>query len=57
MQIKTIKNRFDNAEQFDKDVNAALAAGWKLTKREVIIPQAQSESTTIHTMLYAELEK
>lgn len=55
-QIKTIKNRLDNNEDFDKEVNAAIEEGWTLTKREVIIPQAQSQATTFHTMLYAELE-
>lgn len=56
-QIKTIKNRLDNAESFDKEVNAALAEGWQLTKREVLQPKAQSESMQTYTMLYAELER
>lgn len=56
-QIKTIKNRLDNAESFDKEVNAALAEGWQLTKREVLQPKAQSESLQTYTMLYAELER
>lgn len=57
LQIKTIRNRLDNAESFDKAVNAALAEGWVLIKREVIIPRAQSENMQTHTMLYAELER
>lgn len=56
-QIKTIKNRLDNAAEFDKAVNFALAEGWTLTKREVLQPKAQSESLQSYTMLYAELER
>lgn len=56
-QIKTIKTRLDNAAIFDKDVNAALADGWQLKKREVLIPMAQNDRCTVYTMLYAELEK
>lgn len=56
-QIKTIKNRLDNSENFDKEVNKALQEGWELTRREVLQPKAQSEATRAFTMLYAELEK
>jgi hypothetical protein len=56
-QIKTIKNRLDNAASFDTEVNAALAEGWQLTKRAVLQPKAQSESLQTFTMLYAELER
>lgn len=56
-QIKTIKNRLDNAEDFDNDVNAALAEGWTLTRREVIRPNAHPVGETSFTMLYAELER
>lgn len=56
-QIKTIKNRLDNAASFDKEVNAALSEGWQLTKRKVLQPKAQSESLQSYTMLYAELER
>lgn len=55
-QIKTIKNRLDNAEMFDEEVNAALAEGWTLTKRDVIRPNAHPVGETSFTMLYAELE-
>lgn len=55
-QIKTIKNRLDNNKDFDKEVNDALAAGWTLTKREVIIPLTHATHTVFYTMLYAELE-
>lgn len=53
LEIKTIKNRLDNAESFDKEVNAALAEGWELIRRDIIIPQ----TTDKYTMLYAELER
>ena len=56
-QIKTIKNRLDNAASFDKEVNAALAEGWQLTRRDVLQPKAQSENMQTYTMLYAELEQ
>lgn len=53
LEIKTIKNILDNAEAFDKEVNAALVEGWELTRRDIIIPQ----TTDKYTMLYAELER
>lgn len=56
LQIKTIKNRLDNEEAFDQAVNEALQDGWRLTRREVLQPMAQSEEYT-YTMLYAELAK
>lgn len=58
MKIKTIKNRLDNAAQFDEDVNAALADGWVLARREVLLPQQpHCGGTYLHIMLYAELQK
>ena len=58
MEIKTIKNRFDNAAAFDAEVNAALADGWRLTRRDVVLPvQPHTGSNYFHTMLYAELVK
>lgn len=56
-QIKTIKNRLDNAEDFDVAVNTALAEGWRLTKREVIRPLSQGSGHLTYIMLYAELER
>ena len=57
-QIKTIAIRMNNAEEFDKRVNTAIAEGWTLTKRRVLQPRAQPAVNEIfHTMLYAELEK
>lgn len=55
-QIKTIKNRLDNVVSFDKEVNAALAEGWTLTKREVLLPRAQTSTQYTYIMVYAELE-
>lgn len=55
-QIKTIKNRLDNNVAFDEEVNAALAEGWKLKKRDVLRPNAHPDGETSFTMLYAELE-
>lgn len=56
-QIKTIKNRLDNADNFDAEVNAALADGWQLTKREVLMPTSQDRVHYTYIMLYAELER
>lgn len=57
LQIKTIRNRLNNPTLFDDEVNAALRDGWTLKKRTVLRPIGQQESTYIHMMLYAELEK
>lgn len=57
LQIKTIRNRLDNPTLFDDEVNAALRDGWTLKKRTVLRPIGQQESTYIHMMLYAEMEK
>jgi hypothetical protein len=59
IQIKTITYRIDNAEEFDTEVNQAIAKGWELTERKVLQPQAQPHCGSIysHRMLYAELEK
>ena len=53
MEIKTIRKQLDYVEDFDKEVNAAMADGWKLTKREVLVPPTDDK----HIMVYAELEK
>lgn len=58
MEIKTIVIRLDNASTFDTEVNAALAAGWRLMRRDVVLPrQPNSETRFFHPMLYAELQK
>ena len=56
-QIKTISYKLDHAAGFDDKVNEAIREGWKLTKREVLIPKAQSETLYTYIMLYAELEQ
>lgn len=57
LQIKTIRNRLDNATLFDDEVNTALRDGWTLKKRTVLRPISQQEDIFVHMMLYAELEK
>lgn len=57
LQIETILNRLDYSTFFDKEVNAALRAGWTLKKRTVLRLIGQSESVYSCMMLYAELEK
>lgn len=58
MKIKTIRKKLEYAEEFDAGVNAALADGWKLVKREVLRPFSQPGGGALaHMMLYAELEK
>lgn len=51
-QIKTIRNRLDNVNRFDKDVNEAIVDGWILDRRIVVPGSAGS-----YTMLVAELHK
>lgn len=57
LQIETILNRLDYSAFFDKEVNAALRDGWTLKKRTVLWPIGQDNSSYVHIMLYAELEK
>ena len=52
-QIKTIFYKIDFYEKFDREVNEALADGWELKRREVIVPHVADR----YTLLYAELEK
>lgn len=51
MKIKTISIPLIDRRDFDEEVNAALAEGWVLAKREVLWPQVQGKNS----MLYAEL--
>ena len=51
MKIKTIRMQLDYAEDFDEEVNQALEEGWLLTRRTVLVPQANNQ----HIMLYAEM--
>lgn len=57
LQIKTIADSLDNVWNFDDEVNAAIAEGWKLTKRTMMMPQAHATGTYTHPVLYAELER
>ncbi len=60
MKIQTIVCRLDSADDFDIRVNYALAEGWVLKTRRVLLPKSQpasDNSAYIHIMLYAELER
>lgn len=51
MRIKTVRYRLDDVDEFDKEVNKALAAGWMLEKRYV----SNTIATDKYRMLIAEL--
>lgn len=54
LEIKTIlKPLINHRGEFDKEVNAALAEGWELVRRDVITQSSDS----YEPMLYAELER
>lgn len=53
LEIKTILQPLRNYGDFDKEVNAALAEGWELVRRDVITQSSDSYDP----MLYAELER
>lgn len=55
-QIKTIVIRDTYPEEFDQEVNDALAAGWVLVKRDVL-GQYEGMSSIAHRAYYAELER
>ena len=58
LQIKTIKKPFNHTTEFDEEVNAALAEGWRLVKRDVVGPfPVKTEVFNVWVMLYAELER
>lgn len=52
-EIKTIFTKIDDCEKFDKRVNEALAEGWELVRRDVLVPHVSDR----FTLLYAELER
>lgn len=56
IQIKTIWERADFAEEFDARVNESIADGWELARREVI-PGSTNAGLILHNMFYAELVK
>lgn len=55
-QIKTIMRNASAAEEFDAEVNKAIAEGWTLVKREVL-RSYDGEANSFIRMLYAELER
>lgn len=55
MKIKTIIHNTDNVEKFDKEVNEAIAAGWILSKREVLHGTQYNATNWARRALYAEL--
>lgn len=52
LQIKTIVQKASEPEDFDREVNAALAEGWGLVRRDVL-----PETLNGHRCFYAELER
>lgn len=55
-QIKTIARNANAAEEFDAEVNKAIAEGWALVKRDVLRPY-EGPTCLFFRMLYAELER
>lgn len=53
LEIKTIFTKVDDCKKFDKQVNAALAEGWELVRRDIIPPRVPDR----YTLLYAELDR
>lgn len=53
IEIKTIWKGIDFSNQFDDEVNKALAEGWELVRRDAL-PKRSDHGCTI---LYAELER
>ena len=53
VEIKTIFIKIDDCEKFDERVNEALAEGWELVRRDVLVPHISDR----YTLLYAELER
>lgn len=54
MKIKTIIAH--TSVEFDEAVNAALAQGWTLAKRDVLLPCDNGQVAVYPRMYYAELE-
>lgn len=55
-RIKTIIRNTNGVEEFDAEVNKAIAEGWTLVKREVLRPY-EGPTRLFFRMLYAELER
>lgn len=58
-QIKTIVERRDHSEKFDREVNSALSAGWILIRRYLNSGRTTgiNEPLTFYPVLVAEMEK
>lgn len=56
LEILTITKKLAEAKDFDTEVNAAIAKGYRLRKRNVIVPQTQPVNGSAEVTLYAELE-
>ena len=55
MEIMTLWDCAEVSDDFDKDVNAALQAGWALIKRDAIMRQDDNPGEAL--MFYAELAR
>lgn len=58
-QIKTVTAPIERTEWFDSAVNALIADGWVISKRDILnVPGVLTESFNVPVvqMLYAELE-
>lgn len=56
LEIKTIAHPATEREEFDAEVNKALAEGWELVRRD-IIPPYEGSTYAWERMFYAELER
>ena len=57
LEILTIVKKLNEASDFDDEVNDAIAVGYRLRKRNVIVPQTQPVNGSAEVMFYAELEQ
>lgn len=55
MKIKTIRQRLDNAAEFDQQLNEALENGYQLAHRGLVPGFRLDGGGYLHNMLYAEL--
>ncbi len=58
-QIKTVVRPVALAAEFDHEVDKLLRRGWKLKRREILLPEAPNEAFNVATfpVLYAEFER
>jgi hypothetical protein len=57
VKIKTICYALEATAKFDEEVNAALAEGWQLVRRDVLPGMSYTETNWAKRALYAELVK